>query len=93
MPRSPECRGSSPGSDGVQRHRRLQRLIDAWIDAETTAAQDALVTDHLRRCRGCAAVVETTLLLKRALARRSAGGPAELATARLRRFAGELGRW
>ena len=51
------------------RHRRLQRLVDPWLDNETTTTETRAVATHVARCGACLALVELTVLLKRALAR------------------------
>lgn len=55
---------------GPLRHRRLQRLVDPWLDNETTSTETLAVATHVARCGACLALIEITVLLKRALARR-----------------------
>jgi predicted anti-sigma-YlaC factor YlaD len=55
---------------GPLRHRRLQRLVDPWLDGETTTADARVVEAHVARCRSCLALVQLTVLVKQALGRR-----------------------
>lgn len=54
---------------GRLRHRRLQRLVDPWLDGETTTTETRAVAMHVAKCRTCLALVELTVLLKGALVR------------------------
>lgn len=72
MPGLEECGQRSAGSIavGALRHRRLQRLVDPWLDGETTTLDAREVEAHIAGCRTCLGLVELTVLLKDALARR-----------------------
>lgn len=88
-----------PGSGvvPVQRHRRMRRQVEAWVDGELSGAAAAVVRRHLDECWGCSEDAELLRLMKVALGRLSGREPAGLAAMRLRRWASHLGadqrRW
>lgn len=72
-------------------HRQMRRAIDAYVDGELhTPARIAAVQAHLDQCWGCSGYAETLRLLKRSLRRLAQRQPADLAAARLRRWATDL---
>ncbi|MGH9268241.1 MAG: zf-HC2 domain-containing protein [Acidimicrobiales bacterium] len=71
-------------------HRRLSRLVDAWVDGELEAAQSRLLAAHVAECWDCSSAAETTRLVKRALHARARREPPGIAAMHLHRFAASL---
>ncbi|MGD9798171.1 MAG: zf-HC2 domain-containing protein [Microbacteriaceae bacterium] len=71
-------------------HRRLSRLVDAWIDGELDGPQALAVATHVADCWDCSSAAETTRLVKHVLQGRARREPPAIASARLRRFAASL---
>lgn len=73
-----------------RQHRRLSKLVDAWVDGELDDAATFAVATHVSGCWDCSAAAETTRLLKRALHARARREPPGLAALRLHRYAATL---
>lgn len=71
-------------------HHRMRQSIEAYVDGELGAPARAAVEVHLDECWGCSSYAETLQLMKRSLRRVAERRPADLTTARLRRWAGSL---
>jgi len=53
-------------------HRRLDGLIDAYVDGELDAHRTTRIGRHIAECARCRAVVETTRAIKHRLLHRPA---------------------
>ena len=74
-----------------RQHRRLSKLVDAWIDGELDDALTRSMAEHVADCWDCSSAAETTRLVKRALCARARREPPGIAAVRLHRFAASLG--
>lgn len=72
-------------------HRRIKRLVSAYVDGELDQAASGAVAAHLRECWGCSGDVEITRLVKRSLRNLGDRDHDTLGALRLRRFATQLG--
>ena len=75
---------------GLLAHRRMRRVVEAYLDGELTPDARVEVARHLAICWECSIAAETLRLLKRALSHRRDRTPPSVAEPRLRRFAEAL---
>jgi anti-sigma factor RsiW len=71
-------------------HRKMRKLVTAYVDGEIDPAGAAQVAAHLQQCWSCNSDVEQLCLIKASLRNLRARRPAAVAVARLRRWASEL---
>ncbi|MDA8354944.1 MAG: zf-HC2 domain-containing protein [Actinomycetota bacterium] len=71
-------------------HRRLRQGVEAYLDGEADPALAVRVRRHLAECWSCSEDAEWLVLIKAVMARVGRRRPAELAVARLGRFATSL---
>lgn len=71
-------------------HRRIRRLVLAYLDGELAPVEAARARAHLRECWDCSLDAEWTGLIKAALRRWDRRRPSQLAGRRLGELAAEL---
>lgn len=50
-------------------HRKLRRLVSAYVDGETRGAQEREVSEHLNECWECRGAAQLLRLMKQSLRR------------------------
>jgi len=72
------------------RHRRLRNHLDAFVDDELTAPEQAAVASHLDECPGCSQITRQLKRIKQSLRRSSLYSVDPESLVRMQTFADSL---